>query len=155
MAKSSAEKSAAYRAKDVEAYRAKKREYARTPEQRAKRTAYMAGYREANRESTNESARISHAKVRAGRSSEERHDQHLRATYKIGRKTYLAMLERQGGKCAICGSDTSRWKHRFHVDHCHLSGLVRGLLCNRCNPMLGWVEPRMKEILNYLKQGSK
>ena len=150
MAKTAAEKSATYRAKDVEAYRKKKREYARTPEQRAKRTEYMQAYRKENRESFNEMCRVSHAKKRKERTPEQRHDWHLKATYGIRRTDYLAMLEKQGGKCLICSSDTARWKKRFHVDHCHTTGEIRGLLCNRCNPMLGWYESHKQQIENYL-----
>jgi Recombination endonuclease VII len=46
------------------------------------------------------------------------------------------MLERQGG-CAICGSPDPGWTKGWHVDHDHKSGALRGLLCNRCNLMLG------------------
>jgi hypothetical protein len=51
------------------------------------------------------------------------------------------MLERQGNKCALCRQD---W-HGFstskgdlpHVDHCHRTGKVRGILCGNCNTALG------------------
>lgn len=152
MAKSSAQKSADYRAKDIDAYRERKREYAKTPEQREKRTAYMRGYRERNREKMNEQARVSHEKSRRRRTSEQRHNEHLKATYGITRDTYVQMLEKQGGKCMICGSDTSRWKRRFHVDHCHKTGRIRGLLCNRCNPMLGWFERYKDAVSSYLHE---
>jgi hypothetical protein len=59
--------------------------------------------------------------------------------YGIPQGQYEAMLEAQGGACAICGSDTPRSKaaNHFHVDHCHGSGRVRGLLCSPCNTGLG------------------
>lgn len=45
--------------------------------------------------------------------------------------TFDLLLERQGGRCAICGC-TPRTR-RLAVDHDHETGLVRGLLCSRCN----------------------
>lgn len=52
---------------------------------------------------------------------------------------YHAMLAKQGGKCAICRSDkpTLNNKGSFRIDHCHVTGVVRGLLCNKCNAGLG------------------
>lgn len=47
---------------------------------------------------------------------------------------YAAMLERQGGGCAICGARPKT--RRLHVDHDHATGKVRGLLCHRCNRTL-------------------
>jgi hypothetical protein len=54
--------------------------------------------------------------------------------YGIGPKTYLAMLEGQKGGCAICRRGPGR---KLHVDHCHESARVRGLLCALCNQGLG------------------
>ena len=54
---------------------------------------------------------------------------------------YEAMLEAQGGLCAICEQpETSKRGgvvRRLAVDHCHETGEVRGLLCNNCNRALG------------------
>ncbi len=47
---------------------------------------------------------------------------------------YAAMLDRQGGGCAICG--TTPKTRRLNVDHDHRTGAVRGLLCHRCNRAL-------------------
>jgi hypothetical protein len=146
-----AERSARYRAKDVDAYRERKREYAKTPEQKAKRTEYMRKYREENREKMNEQARVSHSGSYARRSKEARHAQHIWYTYRLTREDYLAMLEAQGGKCLICGIDRPRGNKSWHVDHDHATGKVRGLLCNYCNPRLGWYESHKEDIERYLK----
>lgn len=51
---------------------------------------------------------------------------------------YEAMLAAQGGGCAICGAGPKT--RRLHIDHDHMSGKVRGLLCHRCNRALPtWV----------------
>lgn len=45
---------------------------------------------------------------------------------------YAALLKAQGGKCALCAKPG-----KLVIDHCHETGLVRGLLCIRCNGSLG------------------
>jgi predicted nucleic acid-binding Zn ribbon protein len=58
--------------------------------------------------------------------------------YGLSQDEYEAMLARQGGGCAICG--TTDWPgkdHRPHVDHDHETKRVRGLLCDSCNQGLG------------------
>lgn len=57
---------------------------------------------------------------------------HLLRRYGITAAQADEMLEAQGGLCAIC-----RTKPADHVDHCHLTGDVRGLLCFTCNAGLG------------------
>ena len=51
---------------------------------------------------------------------------------------YQDMLASQNGKCAICGAphEEEKWK-RLAIDHDHITGKNRGLLCNNCNHMLG------------------
>ena len=64
-------------------------------------------------------------------------DLNLRRYYGISHDDYLEILEAQNGRCAICGTDVPGGKGAFHVDHCHSSGQVRGLLCHSCNVGLG------------------
>jgi len=51
---------------------------------------------------------------------------------------YDAVLAQQGGGCAICGQPPKPGGHRLAVDHDHVTGTVRGLLCRFCNQMLGY-----------------
>jgi len=44
-------------------------------------------------------------------------------------------MREQGGRCAICRGDNGG--RHLYVDHCHISGRGRGLLCNSCNTGLG------------------
>ncbi len=55
--------------------------------------------------------------------------------YGITEEDFQRMLAKQGGVCAICGCH-QRYQ-RLAVDHCHRSGVVRGLLCVNCNRGLG------------------
>lgn len=57
--------------------------------------------------------------------------------YGITNAEYIKMFEDQLGVCAICGSSSKRW---LTVDHCHLTGKIRGLLCFACNVRLGYFE---------------
>lgn len=67
--------------------------------------------------------------------------------YGISIHEYNALLERQGGVCALCGQPEIKMQSRglgmkptpdsLHVDHDHRTGKVRGLLCYRCNTGIG------------------
>ena len=72
----------------------------------------------------------------------------LLARYGITHEDYLAMLERQNGKCAICGAtETTCSRSRyFDVDHNHQTGQVRGLLCRDCNLTVGMVESKQYKL---------
>ena len=52
--------------------------------------------------------------------------------YGITGQEYWAIYEYQGKRCYICQRATGVRK-RLSVDHCHETGIVRGLLCQRCN----------------------
>ena len=64
-----------------------------------------------------------------------RRDKYLRRKYGIDESVYREMLKAQGGKCAICRRPPKAGKN-LHVDHDHVSGLIRGLLDFRCNRRL-------------------
>lgn len=60
-------------------------------------------------------------------------NQRLVMTYGITEADYAVMFEAQDGRCAICkGKRTGN----LDVDHCHKTGIVRGLCCRRCNRRL-------------------
>lgn len=63
---------------------------------------------------------------------DKKRDQHLRRKYGITLESYRSMLAEQDGRCAACGVKAS-----LVVDHCHRTGVVRALLCDRCNRMIG------------------
>ena len=65
---------------------------------------------------------------------------HLKRKYNLSLETYNEMLVLQDYKCWICKSKTANrdWQTKdqrltLFVDHCHTTGKVRGLLCNKCN----------------------
>lgn len=60
-----------------------------------------------------------------------------RQRYGITLEQKNQMLAMQGGVCAICKTDSPPTATGWHVDHCHNSRVVRGILCQQCNNMLG------------------
>lgn len=50
---------------------------------------------------------------------------------------YNNLLNKQNGKCAICNGEPNSKNKTLGVDHCHNTGRVRGLLCDKCNRGLG------------------
>ncbi|MBM4707931.1 hypothetical protein GS982_01310 [Rhodococcus hoagii] len=60
----------------------------------------------------------------------------LRHRYGIEVSDYDALLEEQGGACAICHLPPADGRPLV-VDHCHTSLEVRGLLCSQCNAAIG------------------
>ncbi len=55
-------------------------------------------------------------------------------------ETRLEMAHRQKGRCGICRKHESQFRRKFAMDHDHYNGMLRGLLCNGCNPTLGFLD---------------
>ena len=79
--------------------------------------------------------------------------------YGLTIEQYESMLRQQHGGCAICGQQPkggSGSASRLHVDHCHKTGLVRGLLCGNCNHGIGKFKDSVELIeaaAMYLRRG--
>lgn len=71
-------------------------------------------------------------------------DYKLRLLYGISLADYEALVEAQGGVCALCLAEEVRSMYgeapRLVVDHNHSTGRVRGLLCCACNSKLAAVD---------------
>ena len=79
-------------------------------------------------------------------------DRMRRETYGIGNDGVEELLDRQGGTCAICGTDDSG-SREWHVDHDHVSLKIRGILCSRCNTAIGLMNDdpqRLKGAADYI-----
>jgi hypothetical protein len=120
--------------------------------------AYMRVYRRQNPKA------VARAKKKNRRKPEvrRRHAELARLNYKKNRERRLARLhkitvdqllmlrKRAKGRCEICGR---RSRKRLHVDHCHKTKKVRGLLCNNCNIGIGMLNDcpkRIRSALRYL-----
>lgn len=74
--------------------------------------------------------------------------------YGINLKEYSLILREQNYCCKICGINQSRLDKDLYIDHCHITGKVRGLLCHGCNSGLGFFKDNIKSLeqaINYLK----
>lgn len=118
--------------------------YQRALERLAKTTCYMAGCTEPKLAEVNAAGRRKPYRYCARHSAEaplrERAQITRRARerqYGITHDEFLQMLEAQGGVCAICGNGNDG-PRQLSIDHDHETGAIRALLCDRCNPMLGY-----------------
>lgn len=80
----------------------------------------------------------------------------IKTKYGLSVRDYKNLLKHQNYRCGICcsyykGKNVWGKLTKFHIDHDHKSGKVRGLLCNKCNYNLGWYEACQEKIKNYLK----
>lgn len=95
------------------------------------------GYKDGSRGQCNpcrtskESARL-RGNPEKRRNSDQIRKNDIKQRYGLTLDAVEEMAARQDGKCAICGG-----RRKLVIDHCHTSGAVRGLLCNRCNVALG------------------
>ena len=86
-------------------------------------------------------------------------EKNLRSAFGITAEDYEQMLANQNGACAICKQEEteihprSGTQRRLAVDHCHDTGRIRGLLCNRCNRAIGLFRDSaqiIRSAINYL-----
>jgi hypothetical protein len=99
-----------------------------------------------------------------GRSPEEcllflsQHDtKHFVYHLKITHNSRRGVLDSQWNRCAACSCGFSK-PVRAVVDHCHLTGRVRGFLCDRCNRAIGFFKDSpelLQKAIEYLEKHSK
>lgn len=76
----------------------------------------------------------------------------MKSRYGLTGRQYNALLKKQGGVCAICGNKSNHKTQKYlHIDHNHSTGIVRGLLCIRCNTVIG----SCKESIEILNKAAK
>lgn len=92
------------------------------------------------------------------RTKEEQKNSFIKCKYGINLDQYKEMLDKQKGLCAICHEPETRINQYglclLHIDHNHTTGKVRGLLCHKCNSLLGYSRENkeiLKSSINYLE----
>lgn len=85
-----------------------------------------------------------------------RGDADRKRKYGLTPERYRLMLAQQNGLCAACGGPPTGQQYGILVvDHCHETGVVRGLLCNDCNVALGRVKDspmRLEALARYVRK---
>jgi len=96
-------------------------------------------------------------------------DSHLRRAFGITLEQFSALAAEQGGVCAICGEPPvivnyrqsrrqgRQTQPRLVVDHDHITGKIRGLLCTPCNRGIGFLKDDpsiVRFALKYLEEAN-
>jgi hypothetical protein len=108
-------------------------EYAKLPEVRDKKAEYMKSYAVKNRQKLSENSR--------------------KRNYGLTQEQTDQMLNDQRGSCLICRNELQK----FCIDHDHTTGRVRGILCLKCNFMLGLANDNpslLRNAINYLESNN-
>ena len=91
----------------------------------------------------------SYMKTEAGKTAVRKH--RLKKNYGLTLDDFNSLLARQKFSCACCGTKNPKGNsNQWHVDHCHVTGEVRGLLCNACNIGIGCLGDNLQGIRNAL-----
>ena len=102
--------------------------------------------------------RLAHPEYYTGK---YRRKYHLKNKYRLTEEEYRILLDKQEGRCSICGTGKPGNRHgtnSFFIDHCHETQKVRGLLCQSCNQGLGHFKDSphlLKEAIRYLDDTNK
>jgi len=72
----------------------------------------------------------------------------LKKRYSLTLEQYDVLFKSQEGRCKICNISEDNLGYKLCVDHCHKTGIVRGLLCKPCNLIVG----NSKENIEILKK---
>jgi hypothetical protein len=96
---------------------------------------------------------LSKLQMKSPKRSRYKRSDKLKYRYGITIQQYEAMFNEQNGVCAVCKEPPN--KRRLAVDHNHVTGTIRRLLCFRCNTIIGRVHENpeiLYQLANYLEK---
>ncbi len=141
---------------------------AREDRERERHRKVKQKYREENRELYNARMREYNAKNRDEINAKRREKWHsdlkyrsrqfytgIKANYGVTQEQYVDLYISHGGRCSVCGLSENQIVRGLVLDHCHVTGLVRGLLCKDCNTGLGHFRDDIQllhKAIEYLKR---
>lgn len=124
---------------------------------------YYKRWREINREDYNKKRKLWADKYRLKRIKQAR-DSHLRVKFNITQNDYDKILKTQNNVCAICKENGKDKKSKdgktirfFHIDHCHKTNKIRGILCQSCNIGIGKLRDSVKVLesaISYIRNST-
>lgn len=103
--------------------------------------------------------RVGYAKNYRAKHPEKVTGAKLKCTYGLTLEEYDEKLKAQNYVCAICFKPnvqtTHRQTERLSVDHCHKTGMIRDLLCRKCNMEVGVFEKNKERLQAYIDKFKK
>lgn len=82
---------------------------------------------------------------------------HLKRVYGLTPEQYQELLDKQNGACAVCQRPEESFNVKLAVDHDHVTGEIRGLLCSHCNHRLVGRHRNsaiLRRIADYIDSGT-
>ena len=161
-----AEEKEAERLHNLEWYKKNKAKKAkRDKEYRNINKEKIAEYRKINKEKIAERHKQSLARIKRKDPEKwartNRHRQ-IKIKYNLTKDQSLKMLADQRSQCKSCKDPISMYSYEehdtCHIDHCHVTGKVRGLLCGKCNTGLGYFNDdvqRLRCAISYLEESRR
>ena len=114
--------------------------------------------RYAERHGRNSAVRKEQMRAWSKRNAKGIREKILRQNFGVSPEFVESLYEQQSRKCAICFTEAALYGPRdkiLHLDHCHKSGKVRGLLCSKCNKGIGLLGDSIKNLegaISYLNK---
>jgi hypothetical protein len=118
---------------------------------------YKKDYRIKNREKINQEKKEyrvkNKEKIKEYNKHRPRKNNYKYKKYNLTPEEYTEMFNNQNGCCAICGTHQNKLKKQLSIDHNHVTGKIRGLLCQKCNQGLGFFNDNINSLnqaISYL-----
>jgi len=130
-------------------YKELEEKYRKSPDFKKKKSAYMKKY---DQKEETKSRKAKYRKIYEQRPAvkKRKSEYRLKCLYNITPKKYREMILLQENKCGICNIKLTKV---INIDHCHKTGIVRGILCRNCNLGLGFFNDNvdsLRRAINYL-----
>lgn len=114
--------------------------------------------------SENKQKRKTQVKQNSAKNRDKERARHIKKYYGMEWNKYCSMYEQQQNSCAICNkfllpykiNEDTKQVDIAHVDHCHTTLKIRGLLCKDCNDLLGSAKDNvvlLRNAIKYLERG--